>query len=301
MSDRSHPSRESLTGVLYGLSAYGAWGLFPLFWRQLRHVPALELLAHRILWALLTFGLLLLARRRAKRWVGFFGTGNRLKVFMTLAASATLLGVNWFVFVYAVETERVLHASIGYFLNPLLSMALGVVFLRERLRPAQGVAVALAALGVALLGSQADTFPWIGLILAGAFGLYGLLRKTVAVDALPGSTLEALMLTPFALGYVLFLEGGHGGHLLADNRTTLFILATGAVTAFPLLWFTEAARRVKLVTLGFMQYIAPTGQLLLATLAFGEPFTPLHTRSFALIWSAIAVFSFDAWRANRRR
>lgn len=292
------PSRNALTGVAYGLAAYGAWGVFPLFWRELRHVPALELLAHRITWALVAFLVLLTARRRRPP-AAPLAVVARGKTLVTLAASATLLAVNWYTFVYAVETERVLHASIGYFLNPLLSMALGVLFLRERLRPLQGVAILLAAIGVALLGSQADGFPWIGLILAFAFGFYGLLRKTVAVDALPGSTFEAALLAPLAIAYMMHLEAGGTGHLRSDPKTTILILCTGLVTAFPLLWFTEAARRVRLVTMGFMQYVAPTGQLLIATLVFGEAFTPLHLRSFVLIWSAIAVFTVDAWRAAR--
>lgn len=290
---------EQRAGLAYGLAAYGFWGFMPIYWKHLRDLPASEILAHRIPWALLAFA-------------GFAWWRGRLpdvavalrdpRTRRMLIASALLLSINWLTFVYAVVTDRVLQASLGYFINPLVSVLLGLVVLRERLRPAQWAAVALAGAGVAQLAAGAGEPPWIGLVLAGSFGLYGLLRKTAPVDALPGSTVEMLVLAPLAVGFLAWLEGrgtGHLGH--ADAATHGLLLVSGLLTALPLLWFTNAARRLPLSSLGFLQYLAPSIQLLLAVRLYGELFTAVHTRSFVCIWAGLAIFSADLWQAARRR
>ncbi len=286
----------SRSGLIYGLVAYLIWGALPLYWKLIRHVPALEILGDRVVFGLVAFGATMLVRRQTAQALRAL---RNARVMRTLALSAVLLGVNWFTFVYAVEADRVIEASIGYFLNPLLYVLLGVLVLGERLRRLQIVAVLLALVGVALLASQAPVFPWIGLVLAVSFALYGLIRKTVAVDAVPGSTIEAALLFPFALAYVIHLVVGHRAALGSDPRTTLLVVLTGVATAAPLICFAEAARRLRLATLGFLQYIAPTGQLLLAVAVFGEPFTAVHAASFGLVWIALAVFSADAIRVRR--
>jgi chloramphenicol-sensitive protein RarD len=201
-----------------------------------------------------------------------------------------------------VATRRVLQTSLGYFLNPTVSVVLGMVVMGERLRPTQWLAVALSAAGVLQLATLATDLPWIALVLALTFGFYGLVRKTAPIDALPGSTLETALGVPFALAYLGYLWLSGTGHFLgADLATDALLASTGLITAMPLLWFANAARRLPLSTIGFVQYLSPTGQLLLAVLAFGEPFTTLHLRSFACIWAGVAIFTVDSWRQSRRR
>lgn len=284
--------REAALGVVYGVAAYSAWGIVPVFWKQLRHVGAVEILAHRTVWSLLVFAALTLAtgQLRALR-----ATLRDRRVVGAMAATGALVSANWVLFIYAVSVGRVLDASLGYFINPLLSVLLGMVFLRERLRPAQWIALGLAAAGVVHLAVRAGSVPWIALALAGTFGVYGLLRKVVAVGALPGSTLETLFIAPLGAAYLASLHAGGAGAMgHVDLRTDVLLAATGIVTALPLVWFTNAARRLSLTTLGFLQYLAPSGQFLLAVLVYGEPFTATQAVSFACIWTGLAVFSADA-------
>lgn len=299
MSAAAKPPAASTAGLAYGVLAYASWGLAPLFWKTLAGLPAIEILAHRAVWALLTMGGLLLLRGRLAELQKALRDPRALR---TLALTGALLSVNWLLFIHATLTDRVLQASLGYFINPLVSVLLGMLLLGERLRPVQWVSVALAAAGVVMLAAQAEGLPWISLVLAGTFGLYGYLRKVVAVEALPGSTLETALMAPLGLGYLVFLEldgSGHFGH--ADTATHALLVATGLVTALPLLWFAHGARRLTLATLGFLQYLAPTMQLLLAVLIYGEPFTSVHQRSFGLIWAGLLVFSLESWHQARQR
>lgn len=291
---------EAAWGVVYGIAAYSAWGIVPVFWKQLRHVGAVEILAHRTVWSLLAFAALTLVtgQRRA------LGAALRdRRVVAAMAATGALVSANWVLFIYAVAVGRLLDASLGYFINPLLSVLLGMLFLRERLRPAQWLALGLAASGVVYLAVRAGSVPWIALALAGTFGVYGLLRKVVAVNSLPGSTLETLFIAPLGAAYLVTLHvDGSGAAGRTDLRTHVLLAATGIITALPLVWFTNAARRLSLTTLGFLQYLAPTGQFLLAVLVYGEPFTATQAVSFACIWTGLAVFSADAaLRARRPR
>lgn len=297
MPDR-RPAEATAAGLAYALLAYGAWGLFPLFWKLLAEIPSLELVAHRVSWACLAYLVLVVLRRRGRElWVGLRDRAT-LRI---IVPAAVLVGVNWLTFIYAVATDRVLHASLGYFLNPLVSIVLGMAFLGERLRRAQWVAVALAVVGVGFMASLAEGVPWIGLVLAVTFGGYGLLRKVAPVDGLMGATIESVLLVPIAGGYLAWLAAdGTGAMGRLGTSTDLLLLTAGLVTAAPLVWFANAARRLPLRTLGFMQYIAPTMQFALAVLVFGEPLTPVHVRGFACIWAAVALFSVESWWFGRR-
>ena len=297
-SEERPAAGETAVGLGYGLIAYASWGLAPIFWKALAGIPALELVAHRTVWALVTFGTLAFWRGQA----GAMRTALRTpRIRRTLVLTSLLLSGNWLLFIYATINNRVIEASLGYFMNPLASMCLGMLLLGERLRRVQWLAVGLAVAGVLVLALRITGVPWIPLFLATSFALYGYLRKTVAVEALPGSTLETLCVAPLGLGYLVWLgSSGHFGRV--DATTHVLLVATGAVTALPLLWFTHAARRLTLTTLGFLQYVAPSIQFALAVAVYGEPFTPAYQLTFALIWAGLLVFSLDSWyRARSRR
>ena len=283
---------------MLAFAAYGSWGLFPLFWKQLGHTPASEQLAHRIWWALLVYLLLLLVTGKFGAWREAMrerATRRRL------AVTAALVAINWYLYIYAIEQSMILQASLGYFINPLVNVVLGMVFLGERLRGAQQLAVALAVVGIGILSSQASSGLWISLCLAGSFGTYGLLRKTAKVDALPRAATEALYLSPFCLAFILYFEGtGQGQFLSVDTKTTLLFLTAGIVTAAPLLWFAGAARRIPLSTLGFIQYIAPTGQFLLAVFVYDEAVGSARLAAFCFIWVALAILVVESLRGRSR-
>lgn len=292
-------SRVSAAGVLYAIGAYGAWGLSPLYWKFLSDLPALEILAFRVLWGMVLLFLLLRWRGRVRE---LLRTVRAPGVVRTFVLSAFLIGINWYLYLYAVLSDQILQASLGYFINPLFNVVLGMVFLGERLRPAQWVAVGLAAVAVTQLAAQAGTFPWISLTLVVSFGVYGLVRKTAPADALVGMNLETGFLVPVAAGYLIFLVGrGEAEFVSASSGLLMLLTFTGVMTALPLLWFSNAARRLPLSTLGFFQYIAPTGQFLLAVLLYREPFSAVQLRSFVLIWIALAIFSLEAHAHHRGR
>lgn len=280
--------REARAGVAFGVAAYLAWGLLPLYFRGLRHVPAPELLANRVVWSLLFLAGLLTARQA---WGALGKLAGTWRIFGT---TTVLLATNWLLYLWAVTTGHVLQASLGYFITPLVNVVLGVVFLGEALTRAQRVAVALAAAGVGVQLLGAGGLPWISLVLAFTFGLYGLLRKRLAVDAVPALFVETGLMAPLAVGWLL--------HVGSDNTLVglfqlddVLLLGTGVVTSVPLLWFANAARRLRLTTMGLLQYLAPSCQFLLALAVFGEPFGATHAASFGLIWAGLVVFSREAW------
>lgn len=278
--------------MIYAFSAYLLWGFFPLYFKGVAHVPSLEVLAHRIAWSLVTLVFLLTA---TKGWNKVRAALAHRKTLITLCATTTLISTNWFVFIYAVAHDEVLQSSFGYFINPLVSVLLGFLFLGERLRRLQLVSLAFAFAGVLILFLHHGGPPWISLVLAITFALYGLLRKVVPVDSLTGLSVETLLFFPAASGYLIFLgvtgKGAFPSETLKDNILLPF---AGVITAVPLLWFSAAARRLRLATIGFMQYITPTMHFLLAVLAFGEPFNRTHLASFACIWAGLALYSYDA-------
>lgn len=282
-------------GLLYGVLAYGLWGVVPLYWKLLATIGPVELISHRAVWGLVTFGVLVIAGGQLRAmWTAI--TAPRTVALMAL--SGGLLAINWGMFVWATISGHLLEASLGYFINPLISVALGTIVLRERLSRLQWIAIILAALGVAFLTWRAGRVPWIALLLAVTFGLYGLVRKTARVDALVGSTLETVLIAPFAIGYLVWISG-HDSLGAADAMTHALLIGTGVITAIPLIFFTSAARRLPLSTVGFLQYLAPTGQFLLAVLAFGEPLARDRLLAFVLIWIGLVAFSIDLWRRRR--
>ncbi|MCH7924245.1 MAG: EamA family transporter RarD [Planctomycetes bacterium] len=292
-SSDSHRRRgQARAGVFYGLAAYLWWGLVPIYFKAVAHVPAPEVLAHRVVWA---FMLLAILMRLRGKWRAAPGLLRDRRTMVTLCATTMLIALNWFVFIWAVANDKVLQASLGYFINPLVNVLLGFLFLRERLTGWQKVSVILAATGVAYLAFQGKEVPTVALVLAGSFGLYGLLRKTAKVDAILGLGVETALLLPLAIGYLAYLITTDQCRFGAVSwRTDVLLASGGIITAVPLLWFTNAARRLRLATLGFLQYIAPTGQFLLAVALYGEDFTQAHAISFGCIWTALAIYSVDA-------
>lgn len=297
----SDAARETRIGLGFGLACYGLWGLGPVVWKAIDHVPVLEILAQRILWSILFLVAMLALFRAWGELRAVWRSGARLRL---LALTAALVSVNWGVYVYGVSSGQILAVSLGYFLNPLVNVALGILFLRERLRPWQAAAVGLAAAGVLYMALQLDTLPWITLALAFSFAFYGLLRKTMPVGSLVGLSVETTMVLPVAAGYLIWLGAQDASvSLAASPRDWAFLVLTGAVTALPLYWFTQAAKRLRYATIGVLQYIAPSLQFLLAVLVYGEEFTQAHMITFGCIWLALAVYTADslsAWRSAGR-
>ncbi len=287
------------TGVLAATAAYLTWGLAPVYWKLLQTVPAVELLAHRIVWSfVLVVGWLWISRRLPDLRAAWAHPGTRAR----LLASTALIGVNWGLFIWAVNSGHILQASLGYYINPLVSVVLGLVVLGERLSRGQGLAVGLAAVGVAVLAISVGSLPWVSLALAGSFGLYGLLRKTVRADAVLGLAFETSLLAPFALA-LLVAAGldGRGAFGRVSAMTDGLLAFTGVLTAVPLLLFTAGARRLPLNLLGLLQYLAPTCHFALAVAVYHEPFSTAHAVTFGLIWIALALYTADARRRIRRQ
>jgi len=283
--------RSRARGVAYAAAAYLTWGLFPLYFRALKGVPAPEVLAHRIAWsAVFLVGLVTVLRRwgdvgRQVRSPGTLGA---------LATSAALISTNWLVYIWAVNSGRVVEASLGYFVNPIVTVLLGVAFLKEKLTVRQRVAVALAGAGVLVLVIRAGHVPWVALTLAFTFGLYGLVRKRARVDAVSGLLTEVGILAPLGLAYLAWLAWTGAAHFGGAARHTALLAASGVVTAVPLIWFARAVERLRLSTVGLLQYLNPTAQLAIAVFLFGEPFTATHAAAFGCIWVALVLYTAEA-------
>jgi len=287
----------SLAGPGYAVSAFGLWGLFPLYFKAVASVPAPEVLAHRILWSVVWVAALLWLLRQ---WPEVRRALADRHVAARLLLSAVLIAVNWLVFIWAVAQERVLEASLGYFITPLVSVLLGRLVLAERLTLLQALAVVLAAAGVGWMLVDLGKLPWVSLALAATFGSYGLARKTTAVAAAPGLFVETLLLAPVAAGFLLWL-GADGTFGRTGAGMDLLLAAAGLVTAAPLILFAQAARRLRLASVGLFQYITPTCQMLLAVFAFGEVFTRGHAVTFGCIWLGLALYSYSAWKGMGAR
>ncbi|HEV2818310.1 MAG TPA: EamA family transporter RarD [Allosphingosinicella sp.] len=286
-------------GLLFGLGAYLIWGVLPLYFKLLAGVSATEIVAHRIVWSLVFLAALATLWRR---WPTIRAAVTTPRVMMTLAVTALLIAINWLIYIWAVINGHVLEGSLGYYLNPLVNVLLGVVILKERLTRGQLLAVLLAGLGVSVLAVQAASGLWISLALALSFGLYGFIRKIAPADALEGLAIETAVLAPLSIGWILWLQHqGTGGFAAFGATTNALLILGGALTAIPLLLFNGAAKRLPYSTLGFLQYIAPSLQFLLAVLAFGEPFTRAHALCFAAIWTALAIFAVEGFRIGRAR
>ena len=286
-------------GLWYGIAAYGLWGLFPIYWKWLHHVPAIELIAHRIIWSFVALVIVLVVLRQ---WSAFRAEIAKPRVLRLYVLAAVLIGINWFVYVWAVNEGYIVETSLGYFINPLVNVLLGYVFLKERLRPLQWGALAVALAGVLYLTFSYGAFPWIALTLAFSFGLYGLIRKTATLASAEGLFVETAVLFLPALGFLLFHElrgDGALGHV--DGLTTLLLIGAGAATSIPLILFAAGARRVTLTTLGLLQYIAPTMQFLIGVLIYGEPFGVGRIIGFGLIWLALVLYTTESLMMRRRQ
>jgi chloramphenicol-sensitive protein RarD len=296
-SEDDRAARRARIGLFCGLAAYTAWGILPVYFKALANVPPVMIVAHRIAWSLLVLGVLVTA---LKGWPAVRSAARDRRVLGTLAISATLIAVNWLLYVYAINSGHVLAGSLGYYLNPLANILLGRFFLGEALSKRQWWAVGIAAVGVAVLAAGALDTLWLSLMLCFSFATYGLLRKRVAVDSLSGLTIETVILAPIALAYLLF-EASRGSALFGKTDADIALLiASGVISTTPLLLFTEAARRLPYATVGMLQFIAPTVQFLLAVLAYGEPFTRTHAIAFAAIWSAVALYMSGIFAQRRR-
>jgi len=293
------PSRQkqSALGVAYAAAAYLVWGTFPLYFHALAGVPATQILAHRILWSAL---FLLLLITLLGRWGEVVPELRSPGTVPSLALSAVFISTNWLIYIWSVNAGHVLDASLGYFINPLVTVLLGVVFLRESLSRRQVMAVALAAAGVIALVLWAHRVPWIALGLALTFGLYGLVRKRVRVGAMGGLLCEVTVLAPLAAVY-LFWESRAGLNAFGSStRVTVLLAASGVVTAVPLIWFALGVQRLRLSTIGLLQYLNPTTQFAIAVFAFGEPFTPAYALAFGCIWVSLAIYTAEALSQTRR-
>lgn len=290
-------SSELRLGFFCALAAYVFWGALPLYFRALDHIAPGEMLAHRIVWALPT-GLLFIAI--ASRWREFRAAVTRRRLFY-LGLSASLIALNWLVYIWAVSQERVTEASLGYFINPLVSVLFGMFFFSEKLRPAQWIAIVIACIGVGILTWELGRLPWVSLILCFTFASYGAVRKKVSVDGRIGFAIETALLFPVALIWLVWFQSTPEGSWMGDRPVDVLLLPlAGPVTAVPLILFALAAKRLKLSTIGMMQYIAPTLQFLIAVLIFREPFGTTKAIAFCFIWTALAVFTTDSVMGDRK-
>ncbi len=292
-------NREAAIGSLCAIAAFGVWGVLPAYFKTTAIVQPWEIMSHRIVWSVLAVGSVILIMGRTKDIAAVLMDKQSMR---WLFLSATLLYGNFILFIWAVANGHILQGSLGYYINPIVNVVLGVVFLRERLSPGQWVAVALAVSGVGYMAILGGNPPWIAVSLALMFGFYGYVRKTVPVGAAVGFFIESLLFAPLALGYLLFLDyQGIGIFGTTTLSFDLLIMASGVITAAPLIFFTMAAKRLRYATLGFFQYMAPTMQFILAVAVYGEAFTDAHKVTFALIWCALAVYSFETVRMGRKR
>ena len=280
-------ARSARAGLLFGLVAYGLWGILPIYFKLLQSVPPVDIVAHRIVWSLLALGLLVTGMRA---WDQVRVALRHRRTLVMLTISALLIGANWLLYIYAINSGHILAGSLGYYLNPLANILLGRFILNERLNRLQWAAVAIAAAGISVLAAGALGTLWISLTLCFSFATYGLIRKVVAVDSIAGLTIETMMLAPIALGWLLLGGTGAGPAFGADGSLTALLIATGIVSTVPLLCFTAAARRLPYATVGMLQFIAPTLQFALAVAVYGEAFTRAHAIAFGAIWTALALY-----------
>lgn len=297
MTPQETAAHRYRTGLAAAFGAFLIWGLLPVYWKSVQHVPAQEILCHRIVWSLLFTALILAAQRR---WREVAAAVRSRKTILCLGASSILITANWGLYIWAVNAGFIVETSLGYYINPLVNVLLGFVFLRERLRPLQVAAIAFAVLGVLNLLVGYGRFPWIALALAFSFAFYGLVRKVTALESLPGLFCETLIAAGPALAYLIF-HGVHGTGAFAavDMRTDILLAGAGVATSVPLLAFAFGARRITMVSLGFLQYVAPSIAFCLGVFVYRETFTIHHLVTFALIWTGIAVFSLEGVRQMR--
>src|SRR2546423_6764447 len=297
----SAKSKEA-AGLIAAIACFTTWGLIPIYWKLLAAVPATEILANRFVWTTIFLSILLSWQRR---WPELIANVRSPRARIYCLTGGLAIASNWFLFIYAVNTGRVIESSLGYFMTPLMNVLFGALFLRERLTRLQFASVLLAALGVVNLTFGYGRFPWIAVLLCVTFGLYGLLRKQSGTGAIPGLFIETILLVPFAVVFLMYLQ--RSGALMfgrADWSLSILLISTGVVTAIPLFWFGYATRHLRLITVGFLQYLSPIGSFFLGVFLYHEPFTRGHLVTFILIWLALALFTGEAvlrWRSSRVR
>jgi chloramphenicol-sensitive protein RarD len=290
---------DTTKGTITTISAFFLWGIFPIYWKALYHVPSTEILAHRVIWSLVFMLFLLSIQGRWKETKSIIFISRDIPRFLF---TSVLLAVNWLTYIWAVNTNQIVEASLGYFINPLVNVCLGMIFLRERLYRWQILSVMLAFIGVLFLTMQYGRVPWIAFTLAFSFGTYGLLRKTAKAGSMVGLLFETAILTPIALAYTITLGiQGSGAFFSIGLQTDVLLTGAGLVTAIPLLLFAHGARRIQYSTVGFLQYIAPTGQLLVGVFFYKELFTSTHAISFGFVWMAIIIYSISSLLSYKKQ
>jgi chloramphenicol-sensitive protein RarD len=286
--------RENTKGIYYTAGAYIFWGVLPIYWKFIDQVAALEILAHRVVWSFI-FVLLIVGILKRKLLKNFFQVQmKQKKTWLGLFLASLLISINWFVYIFAVNSNHIVEASLGYFINPLVAVLLGVFVLGEKMNAWQAISFVVAGIGVVYMTLSLGTFPWIALILALSFGFYGLSKKLIKVDSILGLLLETLFIVPFALLFLAYLGvNGQQSFATGSLKDDLFLIGSGIATALPLLWFGIGAQKIPLYLVGFLQYIAPTISLLLGVLIYGESFTKDHAVTFTFIWIALGIFSIS--------
>ena len=284
-------------GIWYGIAAYAMWGFFPIYWKFLHEVPALQVIGHRIGWSFILLFIYILA---TKQWNNFRSVSFNRKTLGIYAIAGVLLSINWLIYVWGVNAGFIVETSLGYFINPLLSVSFGVLFLREKLRPMQWVPVGIATIGVIYLTVTYGHLPWIALSLAVSFGLYGLVKKLSPLGSVYGLTLETGIVFPIALIYLTFVQTNGSGAFLHDGATVdLLLIGAGIVTTIPLLMFASAAKQIPLNMVGILQYLAPTFQFLIGVFIYKEPFDHNHLIGFSIVWVALVIFAAENIIARR--
>jgi len=290
---------ESTKGTISAITAFFLWGAFPIYWKALQHISSTQILAHRVVWSLVFVLVLLSIQRRWNEVKSVISFYRNVSIFLV---TSFLLGGNWLIYIWAVNSNQIVEASLGYFINPLVNVCLGMVFLRERLYRSQFISVAIAFVGVLFLTLQYGRLPWIAFSLAITFGTYGLLRKTAKAGSMVGLLFDTGFLAPIFLLYLLFLAAHGSGAFVSTNlKTDVLLIGAGVVTAVPLLLFAYGARRIQYSTVGFLQYIAPTGQLLVGVFLYREQFTRAHAIAFGLVWVALFLYSTSTFMTRKRR
>jgi len=286
---------EAQIGIGYALLAFSSWGFLPIYWKLLDTIPSLEVLAHRMVWSVLFLLGLLAIQKRLGEFQDLLKTPKYICV---LLGTAMLLGINWFVYIYGVNTNQIVETSLGYFINPLFNVLLGTIFLKERLNYWQSLALGMATLGVLNFLWDFNSLPWIALSLALTFSFYGLLRKMMPVKPLVGLLVETVLLSPFAVVMVVVWNLDGTGNIGGEWSNVILLVGAGVVTSLPLLWFTNAGKRLRYTTLGFIHYMTPSIQLVIGVYLYNEPFTSTHAVTFGLIWTGLIIYSINAFQTQ---
>lgn len=282
------------TGIISAIGAYSLWGILPVYWKFVFQVPAHEILAHRIFWSFIfMLGVVVVINRKKQFYQEMKQLAHTPKKLLALTMGSVLISINWFIYIWAVNNNRVIETSLGYYINPLFNVLLGILILKERLSFWQLISVCLAMCGVLYMTMHFGSVPWVSLLLAISFGFYGLCKKVAEITPITSITLETLIIAPFAFAYILYLEIHATGSFGGLSVTSILLIGSGIVTAIPLLLFANSANRLSLITLGFIQYLSPTIALMLGVFLYREPFTQVHVVSFCLIWAALLVFSLS--------